>query len=68
MSIISAMKDYGMTNSIKNLSVDILNEIEARLNIRYSTSDIIRAIEYLSEKSINNKKFYTNLKYKYINF
>lgn len=68
MSIISAMKDYGMTNSIKNLSVDILNEIEARLNIRYSTSDIIRAIEYLSEKSINNKKFYANLKDKYINF
>lgn len=29
MSIVSAMKDYGMTNSIKNLSIDILNEIES---------------------------------------
>lgn len=66
MSIISAMKDYGMTNSIKNLSVDILNEIEERLNIRYSTSDIIRAIEYLAINSKDNKLYFTELKNKYI--
>lgn len=66
MSIISSMKDYGMTNSIKNLSVDILNEIEARLNIRYSTSDLIRVIEYLAINSKDNKLYFTELKNKYI--
>ncbi len=66
MSIVSAMKDYGMTNSIKNLSVDILNEIEARLNVRYSTSDVIRAIEYLAINSKNNKAYFAELKNKYI--
>lgn len=65
-SIISAMKDYGMTNSIKNLSLDILNEIEERLNIRYSTNDVIKAIDYLSENSKNNKNFFIDLKKKYI--
>lgn len=64
--IINAMKDYGMTNSIKNLSLDILSEIEGRLNIRYSTSDVIRAIDYLSKNSINNQNFFKNLKDKYI--
>lgn len=66
MSIVSAMKDYGMTNSIKNLSVDILNEIESRLNVRYSTSDVIRAIEYLAINSQHNKLYFTELKNKYI--
>ncbi len=66
MSIVSAMKDYGMTNSIKNLSVDILNEIESRLNVRYSTSDVIRAIEYLAINSKDNKAYFTELKDKYI--
>lgn len=66
MSIVSAMKDYGMTNSIKNLSVDILNEIESRLNVRYSTSDVIRAIEYLAINSKDNKAYFTELKNKYI--
>lgn len=66
MSIVSAMKDYGMTNSIKNLSIDILNEIESRLNVRYSTSDVIRAIEYLAINSKDNKAYFTELKNKYI--
>ncbi len=66
MSIVSAMKDYGMTNSIKNLSVDILNEIESRLNVRYSTSDVIRAIEYLAINSKDNKAYFSELKNKYI--
>ena len=66
MSIVNTMRDYGMTNSIKKLSVDILNEIESRLNIRYSTSDIIRAIEYLSINSKDNKAYFMELKNKYI--
>lgn len=66
MSIVNAMKDYGMTNSIKKLSVDILNEIESRLNVRYSTSDVIRAIEYLAVNSQHNKSYFTELKNKYI--
>ena len=66
MSIVSTMKDYGMTNSIKKLSIDILNEIESRLNIRYSTSDVIRAIEYLAINSKDNKEYFLELKNKYI--
>lgn len=66
MSIVSAMKDYGMTNGIKNLSVDILNEIESRLNVRYSTSDVIKAIEYLAVNSKENKMYFIELKNKYI--
>lgn len=66
MSIVNAMKDYGMTNSIKNLSIDILNEIESRLNTRYSTFDVIRAIEYLAMNSKDNKAYFEDLKNKYI--
>lgn len=66
ISIINAMKDYGMTNSIKSLTLDILNEIEERLNVRYSTIDVIRAINYLSEYSRNNKNFFKELKNKYM--
>lgn len=66
MSIVNAMKDYGMINSIKNLSVDILNEIESRLNTRYSTLDVIRAIEYLAINSKDNKVYFEDLKNKYI--
>lgn len=48
------------------LYVDILNEIESRLNIRYSTSDVIRAIEYLAMSSKDNKAYFEELKNKYI--
>ena len=66
MSIVNTMKDYGMINSIKKLSVDILNEIESRLNTRYSTIDVIRAIEYLAINSEDHKAFFIELKNKYI--
>lgn len=65
--IIGTLRDYGMTNIIKNLNMDILNEIESRLNIRYSTVDVLRAIEYLSQNSVKNRAFYIEVRNKYIN-
>lgn len=64
--ILSAMKDYGMTGSLKNISVDMLDEIESRLNVRYSTIDVLRAIDYLSQNSVYNKAYYVELKKKYM--
>lgn len=66
MRIIGAMKDYGMMSVIKNINVEILDELESCLNIRYSTIDVLRAIEYLSIHSEKNKNFYLDIKRKYI--
>ena len=63
--VIGALKDYGMNNIIKNLNIDILDEIVGQLNVRYSTTDVIRAINYLSIHSSKNKSFYREIKRKY---
>ena len=64
--IIGAMKDYGMTGVIKNLTVEILDEIESCLNVRYSTIDVLRAIDYLDKNSKNHRTFFAELKKKYM--
>lgn len=64
--VINAMKDYGMTSSLKNLNVDILNEIVDQLNIRYSTTDVIKAINFLANNSEHNKNFFKDLKRRYL--
>lgn len=66
MRIIGTMKDYGMMNIIKSLNVEILNEIESCLNIRYSTIDVLRAIEYLSDNSDKHRSFFLEVKNKYM--
>ena len=60
------MKDYGMTKSLKHINKEILAEINQKLNIRYSTYDVIKTILKLSEESDKNKGFYLELKRKYL--
>ena len=64
--ILGALKDYGMTGSLKNINVEIFNEIESRLNVRYYTIDVIKAIDYLAQNSIDNKAYFIELKKKYL--
>lgn len=64
--IIGAMKDYGMTGVLKNLNVEILDEIENCLNVRYSTIDVLRAINYLAKHSNDYRNFFIELKKKYM--
>lgn len=64
--IISALKDYGMTGILRNLSIEILDELSDRLNVRYSTTDVIRAIKYLAIHSKNHKTFFKDLERKYL--
>lgn len=64
--IIGAMKDYGMTSIIKSITVDMLDEIEKCLNVRYSTIDVLRAIDYLSNHSQKNKSFFMEIRRKYM--
>ena len=64
--IVSAMKDYGMTSVLKNLNEEILDEIEKCLNVRYSTIDVLRAINYLAQNSGIHKDFYSEIKKKYM--
>ena len=64
--VLGALKDYGMTGSLKNINVDIIDEIESCLNIRYSTIDVIRAIDYLAQNSPRNKAYFVELKKKYL--
>lgn len=64
--IVSAMKDYGMTSVLKNLSEEILDEIEKCLNVRYSTIDVLRAINNLAQNTGIHKDFYSELKKKYM--
>ena len=63
--VISALKDYGMNTVIKNLKEEILDEIVAQLNVRYSTTDVIRAINYLADHSQKNKAFFVEIRRKY---
>ena len=64
--VISAMKDYGMTSSLKSLNTEILDEIVDQLNIRYSTTDVIRAINYLANSHSKNRSFFIDLRRKYL--
>ncbi len=64
--IIGAMKDYGMIGVLKNLNAEILDEIEGCLNVRYSTIDVLRAINYLAQNSNNHGGFFADLKKKYM--
>lgn len=64
--IVSAMKDYGMTSVLKNLSEEILDEIEKCFNVRYSTIDVLRAINNLAQNTGIHKDFYSELKKKYM--
>ena len=64
--VINAMKDYGMMGALRNLTVEMLDEIVERLNVRYSTTDVIRAINYLASHSRKNSEFYKELKRKYL--
>lgn len=63
--VINALKDYGMTAALKNLNIEILDEIIEHLNVRYSTSDVINAINFLSVNSNSHKNFFKDLKKKY---
>ena len=65
-NIIGALKDYGMTSVIKNISVEILEEINQCLNVRYSTIDVLNAIERLTQQSKHNKSFFNEIKDKYM--
>lgn len=64
--IVGAMKDYGMVGALKNLNGEILDEIQSRLNVRYSTTDVLRAINYLAQNSQKYRDFYVDLKKKYM--
>lgn len=64
--VINAMKDYGMTGVIKSLKLEILDEIVNQLNVRYSTTDVIRAINYLAIHSERNKSVFRDLKRRYL--
>lgn len=65
-NILNAMKDYGMTASLKSITIDILEEIESYLNVRYSTIDVLRAVQKLSTTSNIDKNYYKELISKYM--
>lgn len=64
--IVGAMKDYGMVGALKNLNGEILDEIQSRLNVRYSTTDVLRAINYWAQNSQKYRDFYVDLNKKYM--
>ena len=64
--IVGTMKDYGMVGALKNLNEEILDEIQSRLNVRYSTTDVLRAINYLAQNSLRYREFYIDFKKKYM--
>ena len=63
--------DYQLAKGVIDVN-DTLNdthtgvdEIVSHLNVRYSTTDVIKAINYLSVHSSKNKSFYRDIKRKY---
>lgn len=65
--IINALKDYGITSELKYINESILCEIEDNLKIRYSTYDVLKVIERLSNTSETNRRFYYLIMRKYVN-
>ena len=63
--IIISLKEYGINISKADISIDMINEIDQKLNVRYSTFDIIKAIRELSKSSIKNKNSFKELFLKY---
>lgn len=66
LKIISTLKDYGLSGSLRKINISILDEIESKLNIRYSTIDVLNAIVYLAENSVSNREFFIEVRNKYI--
>ena len=64
--ILQSLKDYGVIINNSSINLEMIIEIENRLNIRYSTYDIINAIKYLSVHSKKNKNKFLQLKNRYI--
>ena len=67
LKILNALKDYGLGSTLRRITIPILNEIEERINIRYSTTDILNAIRNLSMSSSPNRNLYSEIVRKYIN-
>ena len=64
--IINALKDYGITSELKSLNKSILSEIEHNLKTRYSTYDVLKVIDRLSDTSSLNRNFFFRIKMKYL--
>lgn len=64
--ILQTLRDYGIIINNNTINHEMIAEIESRLNIRYSTYDIIRAINYLASNSKNNTERFLNIKKRYI--
>ena len=64
--ILQTLRDYGIIINNNTINHEMVAEIESRLNIRYSTYDIIRAINYLAINSKNNVERFLNIKNRYI--
>lgn len=64
--ILQTLRDYGIIINSNTINHEMVAEIESRLNIRYSTYDIIRAINYLAINSKNNAERFLNIKNRYI--
>ena len=63
---INALKDYGMIGMLQHLNEEMLIEIEKCLNVRYSTIDVLKAINTLSTSSGKYRDFFRELKRKYM--
>lgn len=66
MRIVSALKDYGMLTILKKMNAEILDEINEKLGRRYSTIDIIRAINQLAQTSNEHREIFQKMKRKYL--
>lgn len=64
--ILQTLREYGIIINNNSINLEMIIEIENRLNIRYSTFDIINAIKYLAKHSKKNKNKFKDLKDKYI--
>lgn len=64
--ILQSLKDYGILINNDTINLEMITEIEERLNVRYSTYDIINSIKFLADNSKNNRLKFTYLKNRYI--
>ena len=65
--IMMTLKEYGIAIKEVKINSEILDELESELNVRFSTYDVIKAINKLSKGNSKNKNIYLYILNKYIN-
>lgn len=66
IKILDTLKDYGLNTFLKKVTLEILQELDSSLNVRYSTYDIIRLLKKFANSASPNNEIYQEIVKNYL--